>query len=86
MENPIQWWDSHHQQAASMDLNELDRQLKGISAILNKHAEDLQYVGQLELSEIDLSLDIKGNVLVVALDGALKLIFKAPSSKPAPGT
>ncbi len=86
MSGVIHWWDSHHQQLAQLDIDELDKQLKSISGVLNKYAENLEHVGPLHLDEIDVSLDIKGNVLVVALDGAIKLVFKGPSSNPKQGT
>ncbi len=74
----IRWWDSQTGAPAQLDINELNNHLDNISEILNAHVQKLGKVGDWELDEIDVSLDVKGNALMVSLDGAVKLTFKKP--------
>jgi len=77
----VQWWDSHVNRPATLDLNQLNGHLDDVNEILNAHIQKLSKVGDFELNEIDVSLDVKGNVLMVSLDGAVKLTFKKPGSQ-----
>jgi hypothetical protein len=74
----VQWWDAHVNRPATLDLGQLNRHLDNIYTILNAHVQKLSKVGDWELSEIDVSLDVKGNILMVSLDGAIKLTFNRP--------
>jgi len=77
----VQWWDSHANKLQSkLDINQLADQISGVSDIVNASSQKLQKVGDWQLSEIEVSLDVKGNILVVCIDGALKLTFKKPST------
>jgi len=76
----VQWWDAHVERPATLDLSQLNGHLDDVYKILNAHIQKLSKVGDWELNEIDVSLDVKGNVLMVSLDGAVKLAFKKPGS------
>ncbi len=74
----IHWWDSKKGGPSQLSIEDLGKHLDNVADILNAHVEKLRKVGDIPLNEIDVSLDVKGDVVVVALDGAIKLIYRVP--------
>lgn len=76
----VRWWDSSKGRPTQLTLDQLGEHLENIAQVLSAHVDKLEKVGDLNLDEIDVSLDVKGDALMVAVDGGIKLTFTKPKS------
>jgi hypothetical protein len=55
---------------------DLEKKLGDVLALLEKHAEKLKDVDGYALDSFDVTIALKGNVMVLSAEGGLKLFYK----------
>lgn len=69
------FYDSTNNAFKSFDKNELENELDKIAKTIQVHLTKLEEIGNFELDSVQVTLGVKGNILVIGVDGGITLTY-----------